>query len=408
MLAVLFCFSLVLMALYGFTNTSLVTLSPDASHLTVLKQDNETGKVTVYRNSILLFARRYEQFPETVSGDIKTQWLNPDVCAVTYRDDARTLHQYVCTYGDRADGGYYYYVSSVIHGRWAFESRNTDGMTLTVDDKGITVKDGSTGQVYAYDDCIQFGTLALVLCRNGEPEWTIALNEDCTVVSSLNILDDGCTLTLCPVSENKTASLVYFRTYNPVAEALAERKRSEVATSASPAATPQPTQALSSDFSSLSKYSSVFNVVELQTDSTDVFEVGRLAFIAGHKQTGAASQDASLQITQMTLLAGDINEFLMEVKASGTDRAGMPLEDDWTFRIKKGDGAYGAVHVGGPRGRHGGPRGFGYATGEGHLRRSGLRSVYHGHADARSGAAGAGGGAGADGYAGEFSHACRF
>ncbi len=341
-LSVLFCLNLVLMGIYGFSNVSIVSLSPDMHHVTVLKQSRESGSVTVYRNVILLFARRYEQLPETVEGEPKLQWLVPDVCSVTYEDTEDTMHQYVCTYGDRGDGIYYYTVDEVIRGKWAFDSHNTDDRKITVEGAKITIKNGDTTSVYDEDDCVQFGTLALVLCRNGLPEWTIALNDDCEVFQGLRILDEG-TITLCPVSMEKTAPLKYFRTYNPVAEALAQQKKEEENTP-SQVYSPQPAESLPSDLSGLSKYNSIFGVMELNTDSTDMFEVARLALAQGHKQTGAVYNDTELQILQMKLLAGDINEFLIEVQASGSNLSG-PLDYDWTFRIRKGDGLYGAVRV---------------------------------------------------------------
>ena len=345
LLAVLFCANLVLMLMFGFATTSIVSISPDVRHITVLKQNNETGEVTVYRNNILLFARRYEPLSDTVDGDIKMQWLADDVCTVTYEDTDSALHQYVATYGDRGDGIYYYEVAGVIRGQWALSSHNTDDQKITIDETGITIKDGDQTQLYAYNDCVQFGTLALVLCRDDVPEWTIALDDNCSVVSGLRILDDGGTITLCAVSTGKTAPFTYFRTDNPLAEALAEQNAQE--DTDTPVVTPQPSAPLSSDFSGLTKYNTIFGVMELQTDSTDVFEIGRMALAQGHLQTGASNSDAALQITQMTLLAGDNNEFLIAVKATGSNDLGTPLDCDWTFRIKKGDGEYGAVRVAG-------------------------------------------------------------
>lgn len=344
-LALLFCANLVLMLLFGFASTSIVSISPGMRHITVLKQHNETGEVTVFRNNLLLFARRYEPLADTVDGDIKMQWLADDICTVTYTDTNGALHQYVATYGDRGNGVFYYEVANVIRGKWALESHNTDDKKMVADDRGITITDGSQTWGYDYGDCVQFGTLALVLCREGIPEWTIALNEDCEVVSGLRILNDGGTISLCAVSAGKTAALSYFRTDNPLAQALAAQNAQEE--SGAPVATPLPTTPLSSDFSGLAQYNTIFGVMVLQTNSDDVFEVGRMALAQGHMQTGASVSDAALQITQMTLLAGDINEFLIGVKATGSNDLGTPLDYDWTFRIKRGDGVYGAVRVAG-------------------------------------------------------------
>ena len=59
-------------------------LSSSTENLLIVKREIASGKATLYRRGPLFFARPHEQFPYTVYGDMKTQWLQEDVCAITY------------------------------------------------------------------------------------------------------------------------------------------------------------------------------------------------------------------------------------------------------------------------------------------------------------------------------------
>lgn len=341
-LGLLMCVNIVLMGLSGFKTGSVFAVSPDL-HMMVLKQDPQTGEVTTYRNQLLIFARRYEQLAYTADSPLKTQWLAPDVCAVTYADTGDNLRQYVGTFGDRASGPFYYTVTQAIRGRWSMDAKNADDRKITADENGITIASGEQTETYSYDDCVQFGTLAIVLCKDGVPRWTIALNQDCNV-NRMRTLDDGCTITLCRVSIDKTATFRYFRTYNPLAEAMAEMEEQQ----AEQTAAPQPVKTQRSGFPGLEKFDSVQGVLEIQTDSADPFEIGLAAFVADIKRRASNGYDNDLQVTQMTLLAGDADEFLIEIQSAGAvTNMGVSSKTEFSpiFRIKKGDGVYGAVRV---------------------------------------------------------------
>jgi hypothetical protein len=341
-LGLLMCVNIVFMGLSGFKTDSVIAVSPDL-HMMVLKQNPQTGEVTTYRNQHLIFARRYEQLAYTADGPLKTQWLTPDVCAVTYSDTGGDVRQYVGTFGDRASGPFYYTVTQAVRGRWSMDAKNADDRKITADETGITIMSGGQTEAYSYDDCVQFGTLAVVLCKDGVPRWTIALNQDCNV-NSLRTLDDGCTITLCRVSTDKTAAFIYFRTYNPLAEAVAEMEAQQ----AGQTAAPTPTKMRRSAFPGLEKFDPVQGVFEIQTDFADPFEIGRAAFESDIKRRAVNGYDNDLQITYMTLLAGDINEFLIEIQSAGTvTNMGVSSKTEFSpiFRIKKGDGIFGAVRV---------------------------------------------------------------
>lgn len=195
---------------------SIVSLSPGLDELLVLKRE-ESGRTTVFRQQKLLFVKAADTLPFTMSKEPKIQWLADDACAVTYKSaDDDGLHQYVMTYGDRGDGISYYYVWNAAFGRWTSEGQFSDYTVEFKDGEsaGIYVHTPSGDEVYTYDDCLQYGTLALVFPRKN-PKWTVVLNEDCTIDTVTDIINEGGTITLCPIGMDERAPIVMERSELP-------------------------------------------------------------------------------------------------------------------------------------------------------------------------------------------------
>lgn len=186
----------------------IISISPDASNIMRLKL-KEDGSAVLYRQRGILFAAQSDTFPFTVKDSIKIQWLEDDVCAMTYESpDDKDVHQYVATYGDRGSGISYYYVFSMVHGTWAAED-DRGNYTLEVTEgpgAGITVHTPEGTKSYTADQCLQYGTLALVFPRE-DPQWTLVMNRDCVLDENDAGIEDGGTLTLCRVDMDKTAPL---------------------------------------------------------------------------------------------------------------------------------------------------------------------------------------------------------
>ena len=60
----------------------IVDLAPDFSNTMCLKID-ENGRAVFYRHRGLLFGAQSDVFPFTVKDDVKVQWLENDVCALS-------------------------------------------------------------------------------------------------------------------------------------------------------------------------------------------------------------------------------------------------------------------------------------------------------------------------------------
>lgn len=180
------------------------SLSPSLQ-LAVFYKNPVTGKALHLRGF------RAQQFPYTVQGGLKLQWLTGDVCTATYEGEDGRTHQYIATFGDRGSGVSYYYVGSALVGVWEPIGQNTAGWRLEATDGPdghVTLENGSYCYEYEYSDCVQAGTLALALCRGGIPEWTVALGQDFEFQNAdTGGVAGGGSIVVCRVSMEKTAPL---------------------------------------------------------------------------------------------------------------------------------------------------------------------------------------------------------
>lgn len=330
---------------------SVISISPDG-HMMVLKYEKSTGRVITYQNQILWFARMSDTFPYTAEEDMKLQWLADDACAVTYRspDDGQT-HQYVMTYGDRGDGIYTYYVYNVIQGGWSAEGKNTAGWELKTGPEGITVVSPSGGeQTYEADDCVQFGTLAIALCENGLPQWTLVLLDDCVVGDDTDMVESG-TVALCKVTMEKSALVYFTRTSLPEGSDMEitdmptkEEKGGELRDTMKETLKNDPT---------LSQFESdTYGGIKVVTDEEDIFWIVRCGIEERQKLFAVNGVDVDCQILHMELTAGDSYDCVVKVNVletypddTGTEEASK-AELEETYRVMKGEGAYLLVPVG--------------------------------------------------------------
>jgi transcriptional regulator with XRE-family HTH domain len=204
----LFCLNIAGVIVVSKQTQDILSFSPDGKNELVLKRDTSTGKAVHYRYPFLCFVRPYEHFPYTVYGKVKTQWLTGDICAVTYSSEKDgPVHQYVATFGDRGRDDHYY-VEASLEGSWEPSGKNTAGWRFVIDSDGIVLSNGSGEERYDAKDCVQYGLTTIVLCRDGLPQWTVALNEDCKIDKKTLLVSYGGTLTLCKVSMEPTAPIV--------------------------------------------------------------------------------------------------------------------------------------------------------------------------------------------------------
>ena len=142
--------------------------------------------------------------------DVKVQWLENDVCALTYESpEDDQVHQFVATYGDRNEAVSYYYVANVAYGTWMPEDRgeNYKLEVGTGENGGIDIETPEGKEHYEPEECLQYGTLAVVF-PSDDPKWTLVLNKDCVVEEGGSRIEEGGTVTLCKVAMEKTAPII--------------------------------------------------------------------------------------------------------------------------------------------------------------------------------------------------------
>ena len=166
----------------GLKNKSVVSFSKDFSNELILKINNDTGSIKLYRNAkLFIFAKENEQFDYELKGRIKKQWIENDICGITYKDKNNKLREFVVTYGDRGDGVSYYYVLNALLGNWQVFITNGKPTQMLVDSKGIKITKDGKSEIFEYNECKQYGTIALVLYKNEVPKYVIGLDKNCEI-----------------------------------------------------------------------------------------------------------------------------------------------------------------------------------------------------------------------------------
>ena len=199
----------------GLKNKSVVSFSNDFSNELILKINNDTGSIKLYRNAkLFIFAKENEQFDYELKGRIKKQWIENDICGITYKDKNNKLREFVVTYGDRGDGVSYYYVLNALLGNWQVFTTNGKPTQMLVDSKGIKITKDGKSEIFEYNECKQYGTIALVLYKNEVPKYVIGLNKNCEIDNKTNIIKKDGTITLAEISMDKTKlESLYCMTY---------------------------------------------------------------------------------------------------------------------------------------------------------------------------------------------------
>ncbi len=199
----------------GLKNKSVVSFSKDFSNELILKINNDTGSIKLYRNAkLFIFAKENEQFDYELKGRIKKQWIENDICGITYKDKNNKLREFVVTYGDRGDGVSYYYVLNALLGNWQVFITNGKPTQMLVDSKGIKITKDGKSEIFEYNECKQYGTIALVLYKNEVPKYVIGLDKNCEIDNKTNIIKKDGTITFAEISMDKTKlESLYCMTY---------------------------------------------------------------------------------------------------------------------------------------------------------------------------------------------------
>ncbi|WP_077299850.1 hypothetical protein [Virgibacillus pantothenticus] len=185
---------------------NIISISPDFKQVLSIKKQVDTKEATYYRSKLGILAMSHQKLPEDVSSTPKIDWLANDIAAVTYKSSDDKLQQFIATYGDRGIGGSYYEVGAVTRGRWGGKSVEMRNNT-----EGITIITKATSETFSWDQVIQYGTLALVLMKDNQAVWTIALDEnfDAEAINDGKQQTGNITLYKATMDDNEPINLEY-------------------------------------------------------------------------------------------------------------------------------------------------------------------------------------------------------
>lgn len=172
-MVVLISLQVVLLISDNHKTKHIVSISPDLKHLLVIKENRDSGPATYYRTYYGILARPKESLPYKTNGEFKVKWIEKDIAVLTYKTASNTIHQFIGTYGDRNGAHSYSYVGPSIHGQWG-----GNHVKVISASEGIAIDNNGEVEKYYWDNIVQFGTIAVVLMKNNEACWTIALNEN--------------------------------------------------------------------------------------------------------------------------------------------------------------------------------------------------------------------------------------
>ena len=156
---------------------NIVSISPDFKHVFSVKSNQKNNEAIYYRDYYKILARPKEIIELEISDNNDIKWLANDIAVLTSYDGEQP-NIFIGTYGDRNDAVSYYDVAAEIQGIWENEDvrvkSSPDGVQITENNRSID---------FQWKDIEQYGTLAIVLRKDHEDSWVIALNKDFKVQS---------------------------------------------------------------------------------------------------------------------------------------------------------------------------------------------------------------------------------
>lgn len=321
---------------------TIYSFSPDFSHQLVFKQDKENGQLIYYHYTYLCFAKSSNQMVSDVSCPITTKWITNDCNLITYRNQ-KQKEVFVATYGDRGNGISYYNVVGSLQGNWIKKNNNDLNYKMNVDDKGITIKHDGQIDTFLYDDIKQNGTISITLYDSfKKPRYVVVMNENCLLNQDYLLKNDG-SIQLIDLNQNNVSIELFCTTYK---EDVQVQQQIDNQMEESAKKLIKKMQLTLKEDRTLSRYVSTYDMFKVETTSQDFFEVVRLAYRNDiGDDFGIVNYIVTDQITQISVKAGTIDDFFVEVKADTIlkkKNTGKISKNGYipSYRIMKGEGCY--------------------------------------------------------------------
>lgn len=341
------CLGVIIISIFGlhsFQKTEEISsFSSNLKNRAVLKYDDDQHRLDIYHYTYLCFARKSDTVATEING-YHGKWLTNDCYVFTYSNEENQRKVNVSTFGDRGDGISYFNIFPTLQGEW-FNKNNGETKTYLKESAGqLTLKIKNKIQYFDASETKQNGTIALTLSKDEEAQYIIVLDEN-SILNDDNLLDKNGTIQVYNLQKDSSVTL-YCGTYKEDKKEQEEidndyRKQAKELVNKMDAY-------LKKD-STLPRFDDRDTLFKVPSSSNDFYVVTRDAYFHSLKLFKQGGTQETGQIKQIKVLAGDINDFYVEMTYTPTITYLGETETmniTYKYRIKKGKDCYLVAFIG--------------------------------------------------------------
>lgn len=338
------CLGVIIISIFGlhsFQKTEEISsFSSNLKNRAVLKYDDDQHRLDIYHYTYLCFARKSDTVATEING-YHGKWLTNDCYVFTYSNEENQRKVNVSTFGDRGDGISYFNIFPTLQGEW-FNKNNGETKTYLKESAGqLTLKIKNKTQYFDASETKQNGTIALTLSKDEEAQYIIVLDENC-ILNDDNLLDKNGTIQVYNLQKDSSVTL-YCGTYKEDKKEQEEidndyRKQAKELVNKMDAY-------LKKD-STLPRFDDRDTLFKVPSSSNDFYVVTRDAYFHSLK---LFKQGGTQETGQIKVLAGDINDFYVEMTYTSTITylgETETMDITYKYRIKKGKDCYLVAFIG--------------------------------------------------------------
>lgn len=341
------CLGVIIISIFGFQyfqkTEEISSFSSNLKNRAVLKYDDDQHRLDIYHYTYLCFARKSDTVATEING-YHGKWLTNDCYVFTYSNEENQRKVNVSTFGDRGNGISYFNIFPTLQGEW-FNKNNGETKTYLKESAGqLTLKIKNKTQYFDADETKQNGTIALTLSKDEEAQFIIVLDENC-ILNDDNLLDKNGTIQVYNLQKDSSVTL-YCGTYKEDKKEQEEidndyRKQAKELVNKMDAY-------LKKD-STLPRFDDRDTLFKVPSSSNDFYVVTRDAYFHSLKLFKQGGAQETGQIKQIKVLAGDINDFYVEMTYTSTITylgETETMDITYKYRIKKGKDCYLVAFIG--------------------------------------------------------------
>lgn len=341
------CLGVIIISIFGlhsFQKTEEISsFSSNLKNRAVLKYDDDQHRLDIYHYTYLWFARKSDTVATEING-YHGKWLTNDCYLFTYSNEENQRKVNVSTFGDRGNGISYFNIFPTLQGEW-FNKNNGETKTYLKESAGqLTLKIKNKTQYFDASETKQNGTIALTLSKDEEAQFIIVLDENC-ILNDDNLLDKNGTIQVYNLQKDSSVTL-YCGTYKEDKKEQEEidndywKQAKELVNKM---------DAYLKKDSTLPRFDDRDTLFKVPSSSNDFYVVTRDAYFHSLKLFKQGGAQETGQIKQIKVLAGDINDFYVEMTYTSTITylgETETMDITYKYRIKKGKDCYLVAFIG--------------------------------------------------------------